>query len=159
MGRSRVVYKSRQPVKFAGFSARFRRLLSMLRESKHSLNMSRRWTHNRLLFTKLRLLKNLKKTLVGGRGMKVRGKKAISCSFLHLPEKPSPCFFFFNYTPKKGKSLIKINQYNYNCTSSIYSRVVQYTRTESGRLFGKDDSSSGSRVVVFAEEKKQEIVF
>jgi len=25
--------------------------------------MSRRWTHNRLLFTKLRLLKNLKKTL------------------------------------------------------------------------------------------------
>ena len=28
-----------------------------------SLNMSRRWTHNRLLFTKLRLLKNLKKTL------------------------------------------------------------------------------------------------
>ena len=28
-----------------------------------SLNMSRRWTHNRLLFTKFRLLKNLKKTL------------------------------------------------------------------------------------------------
>ena len=28
-----------------------------------SLNMSRRWTHNRLLLTKLRLLKNLKKTL------------------------------------------------------------------------------------------------
>ena len=25
--------------------------------------MSRRWTHNRLLFTKLQLLKNLKKTL------------------------------------------------------------------------------------------------
>jgi len=59
----RVVYKSRQPAKFAGFSARFRRLLSLLHESKHSLNMSRRWTHNRLLFTKLRLLKNLKKTL------------------------------------------------------------------------------------------------
>ena len=39
------------------------------------------------------------------------------------------------------------------------SRVVQYTRTESGRLFGKDDPSSGSRVVVFAEVKKQEIVF
>ena len=38
-------------------------------------------------------------------------------------------------------------------------RVVQYTRTESGRLFGKDDPSSGSRVVVFAEVKKQEIVF
>ena len=28
-----------------------------------SLNMSRGWTHNRLLFTKLRLLKNVKKTL------------------------------------------------------------------------------------------------
>ena len=26
--------------------------------------MSRRWTHNHLLFTKLRLLKNLKKTLI-----------------------------------------------------------------------------------------------
>ena len=38
-------------------------------------------------------------------------------------------------------------------------RVVQHTRTESGRLFGKDDPSSGSRVVVFAEVKKQEIVF
>ena len=38
-------------------------------------------------------------------------------------------------------------------------RVVQYTRTESGRLFGKDDPSSVSRVVVFAEVKKQEIVF
>ena len=60
----RVVYKSRQPAKFAGFSARFRRLLSLLHESKHSLNMSKRWTHNRLLFTKLRLLKNLKKTLI-----------------------------------------------------------------------------------------------
>ena len=42
----------------------------------------------------------------------------------------------------------------------VYSeRVVQYTRTESGRLFGKDDPSSGSRVVLFAEVKKQEIVF
>jgi len=29
-----------------------------------SLNMSRRWTHHRPLFTKLRLLKNLKKTLL-----------------------------------------------------------------------------------------------
>ena len=37
-------------------------------------------------------------------------------------------------------------------------RVVQYTRTESGRLFGKDDPSSGRRVMVFAEVKKQEIV-
>ena len=40
-----------------------------------------------------------------------------------------------------------------------FGRVVQYTRTESGRLFGKDDPSSGSRVVVFPEVKKQEIVF
>ena len=40
----------------------------------------------------------------------------------------------------------------------LYARVVQYTRKESGRLFGKDDPSSGSRVVVFAEVKKQEIV-
>ena len=32
-------------------------------------------------------------------------------------------------------------------------RVVQYTRMESGRLFGVDDPSSGSRVVVFAEVK------
>ena len=30
-----VVYKSRQPAKFAGFSARFRRLLSLLHESKY----------------------------------------------------------------------------------------------------------------------------
>ena len=29
-----------------------------------SLNMPRRWTHNRLLFTKLQLLKNVKKTLI-----------------------------------------------------------------------------------------------
>ena len=60
---SRVEYKSPQPAKFAGFSARFRQLLSLLHESKHSLNMLRRWTHNHLLFTKLRLLKSLKKTL------------------------------------------------------------------------------------------------
>ena len=36
------------------------------------------------------------------------------------------------------------------------TRVDQYTRTESGRLFGKDDLSSGSRVVDFAEVKKQD---
>ena len=30
-----VVYKSQQPAKFAGFSARFRRLLSLLHESKY----------------------------------------------------------------------------------------------------------------------------
>ena len=29
-GRGRVVYKSRQPAKFAGYSAKFRRLLSLL---------------------------------------------------------------------------------------------------------------------------------
>ena len=33
--KGRVVYKSRQPAKFAGFSARFRRLLSLLHESKN----------------------------------------------------------------------------------------------------------------------------
>ena len=31
----RVVYKSRQPAKFAGFSVRFRRLLSLFEESRH----------------------------------------------------------------------------------------------------------------------------
>ena len=31
----RVIYKSRQPAKFAGFSTRFRRLLSLLYESKY----------------------------------------------------------------------------------------------------------------------------
>ena len=30
-----VVYKSRQPAKFAGFSVRFRRLLSLFEESRH----------------------------------------------------------------------------------------------------------------------------
>ena len=34
-GKSRVVYKSRQPAKFAGFSVRFRRLLSLFEESRH----------------------------------------------------------------------------------------------------------------------------
>ena len=59
--------------------------------------------------------------------MKVRGKKATSCSFLDPPEKPSPCFF--NYTPKKGKSLfqtvsknkpvqLQLYQFNVFCTSS-----------------------------------------
>ena len=32
---TRVVYKSRQPAKFAAFSARFRWLLSLLHESKY----------------------------------------------------------------------------------------------------------------------------
>ena len=32
---TRVVYKSRQPAKFAGFSARFCQLLSLLHESKY----------------------------------------------------------------------------------------------------------------------------
>ena len=31
----RVVYKSRQPAKFAGFSARFRRLLSLLHKPRY----------------------------------------------------------------------------------------------------------------------------
>ena len=34
-GMFRVAYKSRQPAKFAGFSARFRWLLSLLHESKY----------------------------------------------------------------------------------------------------------------------------
>ena len=60
--------------------------------------------------------------------MKVGGKKEKSCSFLDPPEKPSPCFFFT--TPQKKENpffrqLIKINQYNYNCTSSMYSVPVQ----------------------------------
>ena len=55
----RVVYKSRQAAKFAGFSARFRRLLSLLHKSRYVEEMM----FYRLLFTKLRLLKNLKKTL------------------------------------------------------------------------------------------------
>ena len=37
--KSRVVYKSWQLAKFAGFSARFRRLLSLLHESKHVKEM------------------------------------------------------------------------------------------------------------------------
>ena len=59
--------------------------------------------------------------------MKVEGMKAISCSFLNPPEKPSPCFF--NYTPKKRKSLfqtadknkpVQLQLYHFNvfCTSS-----------------------------------------
>ena len=35
----RVVYKSRQPAKFAGFSVRFRRLLSLFEESRHVKEM------------------------------------------------------------------------------------------------------------------------
>ena len=60
--------------------------------------------------------------------MKVGGKKAISCCFLDPPEKPSPCSFLT--TPQKKENpifrqLIKINQYNCNCTSSMYSVPVQ----------------------------------
>ena len=60
---SRVVYKGWQPAKSAGFSARFRRLLSLLHESRYVKEMMFDRSHNRLLFTKLQLLKNLKKTL------------------------------------------------------------------------------------------------
>ena len=59
----RVVYKSQQPVKFAGFSARLRRLLSLLHESRYVAELMIIRSHNRLLFTTLWLLKNLKKTL------------------------------------------------------------------------------------------------
>ena len=60
---SGIVYKSRQPVKSAVFSARFRRLLSLLHESRYVGEMMFIRSHNRLLFTKLWLLKTLKKTL------------------------------------------------------------------------------------------------
>ena len=48
--------------------------------------------------------------------------------FFSPPRKTEP--LFFNYTHQKRESpffrqLIKINQYNYNCTSSIYSVPVQ----------------------------------
>ena len=65
--------------------------------------------------------------------MKVGGKKKISCSFLDSPKKPSP--YFFLTTPHKMENpffqqLIKINQYNCHCTSSIYSAPVQKNFTE-----------------------------
>ena len=58
--------------------------------------------------------------------MKVGGKKAMFFSI--LPRKTKPLFFFT--TPQKKENpffrqLIKINQYNYNCTSSMYSVSVQ----------------------------------
>ena len=55
---NRVVYKSRRssPASLTGFAGYFYCFMS--------LNMWRRWTHSRLLFTKLRLLKNLKKRLL-----------------------------------------------------------------------------------------------
>ena len=57
----RVVYKSRQPAKFVGFSFRFCRLLSLLHESRYVQEMMFIRSPNCLLFTKLRLIKNLKK--------------------------------------------------------------------------------------------------
>ena len=39
LGNGRVVYKSRQPANFAGFSARFRRLLSLLHEPRYAEEM------------------------------------------------------------------------------------------------------------------------
>ena len=59
----RVVYDSWQPAKFASFSARFRRLLSLLHQSRYVEEMMFVRSHNHLHFTKLQLLKNLKKTL------------------------------------------------------------------------------------------------
>ena len=38
-------------------------------------------------------------------------------------------------------------------SATVILRVVQYTQMESGPLFGVDNLSSGSRVVVFAEVK------
>ena len=59
--------------------------------------------------------------------MKVGGKKAISCSFLDPQKNQAPVFLT---TPQKKENpffrqLIKISQYNYYCTSSIYSVPVQ----------------------------------
>ena len=59
----RVVYKRRQPAKFAGFSARFWRLLSLLHKSRYVEEMMFIRSQNRLLFTKLQLLKNFTKML------------------------------------------------------------------------------------------------
>ena len=52
--------------------------------------------------------------------MKVGGKKAISCSFLDPPEKPSPCFLT---TPQKKENpyltlQLQLYQFNVFCTSS-----------------------------------------
>ena len=41
----------------------------------------------------------------GGRGRKGGGKKEILCSFFRPQKNQAPVFF--NYTPKKGKSLFK----------------------------------------------------
>ena len=62
--RGSLVYKSQQPANFGGFSARFRWLLSLLHESRYVEEMFIT-SYNCLLFTKLWLLKNLKKTLHG----------------------------------------------------------------------------------------------
>ena len=59
----RVEYKSQQLEKFAGFSARFCWLLLLLHKSRYVKEMMSIRSHNRLLFTKLQLLKNLKKTV------------------------------------------------------------------------------------------------
>ena len=48
----RVVFKSRQPAKFASFSARFRWLLSLLHKLKYVEEMMCIRSHNRLLFHK-----------------------------------------------------------------------------------------------------------
>ena len=58
---TRVVYKSRQPANFTGFSARFCQLLSLLHESRYVKEMMFIRSHNCLLFTKLQLLKNLRR--------------------------------------------------------------------------------------------------
>ena len=60
----RVVYKSQQLAKFAGFSDRFCQLLSLLHKWRYAEETMFIRSHNRLLFTKLQLLKNLKKTLI-----------------------------------------------------------------------------------------------
>ena len=87
----RVVYKSQQLANFAYFSARFHRLL--LHESRYVNQMMFIRSHNRLLFTKLWLLKNLKKTLVWFAIILVQSKPVplMRCQTLSL-------FFFFKLT-------------------------------------------------------------
>ena len=66
---------------------------------------------------------------MGRTNMKIREKKATSCSFLDPPPEKTQPLLFLATPPKKEnpffRQLIKINQYNYNCTSSMYSVPVQ----------------------------------
>ena len=90
-----------------------------------------------VLSTNLHNYLSLKEGKERGRGGKVEEKKEITCSFLD-PLKTTP--LFFNYTPKKGKSLfwtvdknkpvqLKLYQFRKNCTKGT-NCTTTYTRTE-----------------------------